>query len=253
MSKEVFLEKHLELQDEPKISTDKKEKTESTDAANQECPGKISLEEQSDSDIVEDQERRDDIHEGVVEQYFEEQEEIKGLHDETVPSVMRNENFIILESCTAPVTISYEEQEDPGIPLDAEAQDIISDIHTEREQNIQDVDDLPESTSVLTTAKISRHATAIEVKISPRPPKKRSGPLIDEIAAESEDNIASIANESLHKKISYEEENETDPTSTEIDKAVVCHLEMKLANTCKGLSEEEGNTSNFVKFMPLTK
>ncbi|EFO20170.2 hypothetical protein LOAG_08319 [Loa loa] len=192
MNKEVFLEKHLELQDGLKILLDKDEESESMDAANQETPCNISVEEQSDSDMVEDQERR------------------------------------------APVSVTYEEQEDPGIPLDADVQDIVSDVHTEGKRNLQDAGCLPESTSVLTTTKITRHTATFEVKISPRPPKKLLGSLSDEMAAESEDDIASTVSESLQKKVSYEQEDETDPTSTEIEKAMVFHLEMN-----KKFEEEE--------------
>uniref|UniRef100_A0A1I7V8G7 PP1-binding domain-containing protein n=1 Tax=Loa loa TaxID=7209 RepID=A0A1I7V8G7_LOALO len=343
MNKEVFLEKHLELQDGLKILLDKDEESESMDAANQETPCNISVEEQSDSDMVEDQERRGEGNE-KIERYFEkqeikdphgktepsvmrnenlliresltapvsmsyeeqeeiedlddkiepsvmrnenplirrnctapvpetydeqekikdpcdktessvmrnenllihgsftapvsvsyeEQEEVEDLDDKTEPSVMKNENFLIRESFTAPVSVTYEEQEDPGIPLDADVQDIVSDVHTEGKRNLQDAGCLPESTSVLTTTKITRHTATFEVKISPRPPKKLLGSLSDEMAAESEDDIASTVSESLQKKVSYEQEDETDPTSTEIEKAMVFHLEMN-----KKFEEEE--------------
>nr|CDQ07741.1 Bm12076 [Brugia malayi] len=186
----------------------KDEKTESISTTNQEGPYKISIEEQSDSDVVEDQER-------IMKHCFEEQEEMNGLHDKTEPSVMINENSLIRESCTAPVSVSYEEQEDPDIPLDEDAHNISSDVCVEDKQSIYSVGSLPESTSVLTT-KISRHSTIFGIKISSKPPKKRPDSLIDEIAAEWESNIASSnddnigSSESLQKKISYEQEDETD-------------------------------------------
>ncbi|VIO99275.1 Uncharacterized protein BM_BM11057 [Brugia malayi] len=200
--------KHLELQDELEILMKKDEKTESISTTNQEGPYKISIEEQSDSDVVEDQER-------IMKHCFEEQEEMNGLHDKTEPSVMINENSLIRESCTAPVSVSYEEQEDPDIPLDEDAHNISSDVCVEDKQSIYSVGSLPESTSVLTT-KISRHSTIFGIKISSKPPKKRPDSLTDEIAAEWESNIASSnddnigSSESLQKKISYEQEDETD-------------------------------------------
>ncbi|KAL3986365.1 hypothetical protein ACH3XW_42445 [Acanthocheilonema viteae] len=231
MNKKIFLDKHLEVQDKLKILIAEGEKSESTDAANHGNLHKLSIEEQSDSDIIENQERQDEAHERVLGHYSEKREEIKS-HDKNEPSIMKNHNFLIQEICTAPVIVSYEEQEDPNIPLDGGAQDIISDVHTEKKRNIQDAGGL-ESISASAT-KISRHATTIEVKISPRPPKMRSSSLIDEVAAGMEGDIASIVNEPLQKKISYEQEDENDPTSVEIEKAVVHHSEMKPTNTCKG-------------------
>uniref|UniRef100_A0A1I8ERA1 ELYS-bb domain-containing protein n=1 Tax=Wuchereria bancrofti TaxID=6293 RepID=A0A1I8ERA1_WUCBA len=224
MNKEVFLEKHLELEDELKTLVKKDERTEYTSTTSQESPHKISVEEQSDSDIVEEQ-------------------EVNGLHDKTEPSLMINENSLIQKS-TAPVSVSYEEQEDPGIPLDEDAHNINSDVCVEDKQSIYSAGSLPESTSVLTT-KISRHSATFGIKISSEPPKKRSDSLIDEIAAEwegniaSTDNIGSTVSESLQKKISYEQEDESDPTSTEIEKAVVCDPETKLASTWRKLEGQE--------------
>ncbi|EJW85195.1 hypothetical protein WUBG_03895 [Wuchereria bancrofti] len=225
MNKEVFLEKHLELEDELKTLVKKDERTEYTSTTSQESPHKISVEEQSDSDIVEEQ-------------------EVNGLHDKTEPSLMINENSLIQKS-TAPVSVSYEEQEDPGIPLDEDTHNINSDVCVEDKQSIYSAGSLPESTSVLTT-KISRHSATFGIKISSEPPKKRSDSLIDEIAAEwegniaSADNIGSTVSESLQKKISYEQEDESDPTSTEIEKAVVCDPETKLASTWRKLEGQEG-------------
>uniref|UniRef100_A0A158Q7Q8 ELYS-bb domain-containing protein n=1 Tax=Elaeophora elaphi TaxID=1147741 RepID=A0A158Q7Q8_9BILA len=239
MKTKAFMEEHLGQQDELKIVIGKGEGDESTDAANQENPHKVSVEEQSDSDIVEDQERQDEVHERVLGHYFEAREEIKN-HDKTEQSIMRNENSLIQESYGDPVTVSYEEQDDPDIILlDATAQDIVSNVHMEGEQTVQDVGSLLESTSTLTTSKFSRSATTFEVKMSPTPPKKRSRSLADEVEVEMEDNVASIVSESSQKKVSYEQEDETDPTSTEVEKAIVCHFEMKLTNICKGLNEEK--------------
>ncbi|VDK72662.1 unnamed protein product, partial [Onchocerca ochengi] len=238
ISKKVSSEKYLELQDELEILVDEGEKRESTDATNEKNLHKISVEEQSDLYLVENQERQDEDHEKVVEHYFEEQEEIENVHDKTEPSTLRSENTLIQKSYTAPVTVSYEEQEDPGILLDAVAQDIISDVHTAKEQNIQDVGDLSENTLVRTCTKISRHASTVEVEINPRSPKKRSDSSINDVTTKSEDNITSSMGE-FHKKVSYEQEDESDPTSTEIEKGIICHFEMEPADTCKELNKEE--------------
>lgn len=234
-----------------KLCLDKQqEKSESIDVANQENPHKVSIEEQSDSDIVEDEERRDEAHERSLEYYFEKQEEIK-KHNKTEQSersIRKNENFLIQEKHTTPVTVSYEERKNPDTPVYAGAQDIVFDVHAEGEQSVEDAS--LKSASVLTTTKIFRHAPAAKVKISTRPPKKRPSSLINEVTTKMESNVTSAVDESSQKKVSYEQKIKIDPTSTEIEKAITSQFKMKLASTCKGLSEEEGycQTSNFTNF-----
>lgn len=224
IEKRVFIGKHLELRDELKILMDQGEKSESIDAANQIGRHKVSIEEQRD--VVENQEKRNERAPG---NYFEKLEEIKN-HDKTMPSVIKNGNSSIQENYIAPVTVSYEEQDDSDIPLDKRARGVISDIHTDRIQNMKDME---------RTTKISRHTTTIEVKVSSRPPKKRSSSLIDEVAAEMEDNIPTTVNESLQKEISYGQEDNADLTITGTKNATIHHFKMK--QVCKGSNEEKGN------------
>ncbi|KAM3716490.1 Protein mel-28 [Dirofilaria immitis] len=265
-SKEVSLEEH------------KGKKRGSIDVVKEKNPHDISVEEQSDSDIVDGQERQSKGHEKVmeycfeeqeeidlqnktelvnkveqcfeeqdeidlqnktkavneVEHYFEEQEDIEDLQDKTEPV---NEIPLIQENRTALATISYEEQEDPGILLNAGNEHIISDVRIESEQNMQNAGDVPENNSALATTKISRHATTVEINIYRRSSKKRSAALNDDLPIKSEDNIASNMDKLLHKKISFEQEDETDPTSTEIEKVTTCRLEMESTNICRELSE----------------
>ncbi|KAK6109353.1 hypothetical protein QQG55_35665 [Brugia pahangi] len=251
---------HLDLQDELEILMKKDEKTESISTTNQEGPYKISIEEQSDSDVVEDQER-------IMKHCFEEQEEMNGLHDKTEPSIMINENSLIRESCTAPVSVSYEEQEDPDNPLDENAHNISSDVCVEDKQSIYSVGSLPESTSVLTT-KISRHSTIVGIKMSSKPPEKRPDSLIDKIAAEWESNIASSNNdnigsrESLQKKISYEQEDETDNVASNesLQKKISYEQEDETDNVASNESlqkkisyEQEDETDNVASNESLQK
>lgn len=218
----------MKLQNKPKILSDK----ESTDASSQESVHQISFEEQSDSDIVKDQ-GIVESQEGIMAHYFEDQEEGKDV-DKAEASSMKNGSILVQESCTAPLYISTDEEKNLSNPLDA--------FTAEGLRNVRCVGGVPENTSIITATRISRRTSILEVRISPRPSeKKESGSSNKEAATELEDNMMSAVNESMRRKFSFEQEDETDQTFTEVKNSVVGNPEVVPTGARESLEDEGSN------------
>uniref|UniRef100_A0A915Q1J3 ELYS beta-propeller domain-containing protein n=1 Tax=Setaria digitata TaxID=48799 RepID=A0A915Q1J3_9BILA len=238
MKNEIFSERNLELETELENLMSREEKSGSTEAFNQESQHVIMIEEQSDSDITEDQERRADVPEKVLQYSFEEQEELENLPTIVESSDVKNENSTAF-SFAAPVPISDEEQEDPEIFLNVGSKDNSHVVCNEKgtDQKIQDAKDMADEIPV-TNSKLPRHDSTSDVNVLSRALRQRSNSLIDEALIELE-HVNSDVQDSSQKEVSYEQEDETDPTSTEIEKALVAYSKMKGLSKCKRLHKGE--------------